>query len=133
MTEAHAVPQLLNRLRLRQVALLLEVQATGTLRAAAARLGMTQPAATKMLHELENALAIPLFERQGRGLKPTAAGRAVAEHFHGLRGSIAALSRDLQALREGGGGRLAVGHIMASSPVLLTRKLDRTTQAWRQR
>jgi hypothetical protein len=39
MTEAHAVPQLLNRLRLRQVALLLEVQATGTLR----DLAQTQP------------------------------------------------------------------------------------------
>jgi len=48
----HAVAQLLNRLRMRQVALLLAVEASGTLRAAAARLGMTQPAATKMLHEL---------------------------------------------------------------------------------
>jgi DNA-binding transcriptional LysR family regulator len=57
LSDSHAVPQLLNRLRLRQVALLLEVQASGTLRAAALRLGMTQPAATKMLHELESARA----------------------------------------------------------------------------
>ena len=42
-------PQLLNRLRLRQVALLLAIGRRGTLRAAAAELGMTQPAATKML------------------------------------------------------------------------------------
>jgi DNA-binding transcriptional LysR family regulator len=125
LAETPAVAQLLNRLRLRQVALLLELQATGTLRAAAARLGMTQPAATKMLHALESTLGCALFERRGRGLQPTAAGRAVVEHFHGLRGSIAALSRDLQALREGGGGRLAVGHIMASSPVLLTRAVAR--------
>lgn len=125
MTEAREVPQLLNRLRLRQVALLLAVRELGTLRAAAAQLGMTQPAATKMLHELEDALACTLFERQGRGLKLTSAGQAVVDHFDGLRGSIAALARDLQALREGGGGRLAIGHIMASSSVLLTRAVAR--------
>jgi DNA-binding transcriptional LysR family regulator len=44
--------QLLNRLRMRQVALLLAIGEHGTLRAAATELGMTQPAATKMLHEL---------------------------------------------------------------------------------
>jgi molybdate transport repressor ModE-like protein len=125
MPETREVPQLLNRLRLRQVALLLAVREQGTLRAAATQLGMTQPAATKMLHELENALACALFERQGRGKKLTAAGQAVVDHFQGLRGSIAALARDLQALREGGGGRLAIGHIMASSPVLLTRAVAR--------
>ena len=53
---------LLQRLRLRQVALLLALQRLGTLRAAAAELGMTQPAATQMLQELERALDVPLFE-----------------------------------------------------------------------
>ncbi|HEU0201008.1 MAG TPA: LysR family transcriptional regulator [Burkholderiaceae bacterium] len=115
-----SAPQLLNRLRLRQVALLLDLQAGGTLHAAAARLGMTQPAASKMLHELEGALGCTLFERRNRGLRLTPAGQTVLDHFHGLRGSIEALSRDLKSLREGGVGRLSIGNILAASPALLT-------------
>lgn len=112
---------LLNRLRLRQVALLLELQARGTLRAAAAELGMTQPAATNMLKELEASLNLRLFERDGRRLRPTAAGTAVLTHFDGLKGSLAALARDLEDLRAGEGGTLAIGSILAPSPTHLTR------------
>ena len=47
------IDPLLNRLRMRQVALMLAIDEFRTLRAAAQHLGMTQPAASKMLHELE--------------------------------------------------------------------------------
>ena len=58
--------QLLNRLRMRQVALLLAIDEFRTMHAAAQHLGMTQPAASKMLHELEEALGETLFDRVGR-------------------------------------------------------------------
>lgn len=111
---------LLQRLRFRQVALLLALRRVGTLRAAAAELGMTQPAATQMLQELEAALELPLFERAGRGLRPTPAGEAVMAHFEGLHGSLETMARTLEGLR-GGGGLLAVGCIPASSPTLLVQ------------
>jgi DNA-binding transcriptional LysR family regulator len=111
---------LLQRLRFRQVALLLALQRLGTLRAAAAELGMTQPAATQMLQELEAALELPLFERAGRGLRPTSAGTAVMSHFEGLYGSLETMARTLEGLREGG-GMLTVGCIAASSPTLLVQ------------
>jgi DNA-binding transcriptional LysR family regulator len=117
--DPHGVPRLLNRLRMRQVALLLAIEEAGTLRAAAGRLGMTQPAATKMLHELEGTLGQPLFERVGRGLRLAAAGALVLAHFHGLRGTMQALARELEELRLGSGGKLCVGSIMAASPTLL--------------
>jgi DNA-binding transcriptional LysR family regulator len=115
-----STPQLLNRLRMRQVALILAVDELRTLRAAAAQLGLTQPAATKMLHELENALGQPLFERAGRGLKPNAAGERVTGYFRSIRGSMEALNRELGDLRLGGAGKFAVGSIMAASPGRLT-------------
>jgi DNA-binding transcriptional LysR family regulator len=43
------------------------------------------------------------------------------DHFQGLRGSMATLARELDDLRVGGGGMLAVGSILAPSPTLLTR------------
>ena len=119
----HSTPQLMNRLRMRQVALLLAVDELGTLSSAAERLGLTQPAATKMLNELELALGQRLFERVGRGLQRNPAGERVTGFFRSIRGSMEALNQELEALRQGSGGRLAVGSIMAASPGRLTRAL----------
>lgn len=108
---------------MRQVALLLAIGRHGTLRAAAVELGMTQPAATKMLQELEQALGQPLFDRVGRGLQFSPAGRAALASFTGLQGHFAALTRELGELAAGGAGRLRVGSIMAASPAVLSEAL----------
>ena len=46
MPKSSATPQLLNRLRMRQVALMLAIEEYRTLRAAAQYMGITQPAAS---------------------------------------------------------------------------------------
>ena len=94
--------QLLNRMRLRQVALLLAIDETGTMHAAAQRLGMTQSAASKMLSELEETLGEPLYDRVGRGLVVNPAGRATLNTFRSLRNSMVALGQELNELRHGG-------------------------------
>ena len=114
--------QLLNRLRMRQVALLLAIGQHRTLRAAAAQLGLTQPAATKMLQELESAMGHALFDRVGRGLQLTAAGHCVLAYFEGLQGHFDALTRELE---QGSAGKLCIGSIMAASPAVLTQALIR--------
>lgn len=112
--------QLLNRLRLRQIALLLAIDEHTTLRAAAACLGMTQPAASKMLRELEEAIGTALCERVGRGLRFTPAGRTVLHTCRGLRSSLASLNRELAELPLGDAGKLLVGCITAVSPTPLS-------------
>ena len=123
MTTSLLISQLLNRLRMRQVALILAVGEHGTLRKASAELGMTQPAATKMIQELESALGQRLFERVGRGQKLTPAGTSVLRYFSGMRGSFEAMSRELAELQLGSAGRVSVGSIMAPSPNLLTHAI----------
>lgn len=118
-----STPQLMNRLRMRQVALLLAIDELGTLSGAAQHLGLTQPAATKMLGELELALGQKLFDRVGRGLQRNAAGERATGFFRSIRGSMEALNQELEDLRLGGAGRLAIGSIMAASPGRLTRAL----------
>ena len=117
--------QLLNRLRMRQVALLLAIGQHRTLRAAAAQLGLTQPADTKMLQELESAMGHALFDRVGRGLQLTAAGHCVLAYFEGLQGHFDALTRELGELEQGSAGKLCIGSIMAASPAVLTQALIR--------
>lgn len=117
------VAQLLNRLRMRQVALLLAIEEAGTLGGAARAIGMTQPAATKMLAELESTLGHRLFERTGRVLQINDAGRRALLGFKGLRGTLEQLQRELHELALGHAGRLSIGSIMAASPTYLTLAL----------
>lgn len=114
---------LLNRLRMRQVLLLLSIQEQRTLRGAAYAMGMTQPAATKMLHELEDALGTKIFDRTGRTLTLNTAGKTVLGFFQGMRGSLESLARELDAMQTGIHGMLSVGSIMAASPAILTDAL----------
>ena len=81
---------------------------------------MTQPAASKMLHELEEALGEALFERVGRGLALNPAGQAVLNTFRGMRNSMASLGRELHELSLGSSGKLLVGSITAAAPTYLS-------------
>lgn len=89
-----------DRLRLRNLKLLLAVQRLGSLSAAAAELGFTQPAATKILRELESLFGQPLLHRLPRGVKLTEAGEAAIER---LRLGLTMLDRALQEVRQAGG------------------------------
>ncbi|RST30675.1 LysR family transcriptional regulator [Sphingomonas ginkgonis] len=65
-------------LNLRHLRSLSAVVEQGTLSAAAARVGLSQPALTQGLSKLERQLGELLFERRPGGLSPTAAGTAMA-------------------------------------------------------
>ena len=51
----------------------------GSLLAAARSLGTYQPTLSRQIGELESQVGVPLFERTGRGLSPTSAGRSIVE------------------------------------------------------
>lgn len=52
----------------------------GSVKAAADRLGVTQPTVSEQIRMLERALGFPLFERTASGLRLTERGRAAFEH-----------------------------------------------------
>lgn len=68
--------RLASRLRFRHFELLVALAETGSLRAAAQRMHLTQPALSRSLEEIEGVLGIRLFSRTSRGLVPTAHGVA---------------------------------------------------------
>lgn len=98
-----AFDHLLARLRFRHLQLLMEVERTGSLTRAAQALSLTQPAVSKALAELEQALGFALFIRGPRGLQLTASGALFTQ-------GSALLVRELenihtQALEASGTGR----------------------------
>lgn len=111
---------LLNRLRMRQVSLLLALERHGTLQAASSHLGMTQPAATKMIHEIEETLQLELFDRSLRKLRFNTAGNLVISYFKSVEGSLNALSRELKQIKLGLLEKISIGTIMAASPNILS-------------
>lgn len=70
-----------DRLRVRHFKLLDLIAAHGSLTAAAERLGISQPSATKLLHEMEQALRVPLVDRTARGGVLTDAGARALERL----------------------------------------------------
>ena len=81
----------------------------GSFTAAAEALRVSQPAVAEQIRKLEQALGADLFVRAGRGVVPTEAGRAFAEHAaRSLRAVEDAADSvgELTALR---GGTVAIG------------------------
>lgn len=68
------------RIRLRHLRCFLETARLGSLTAAARALGVSQPAASKTIRELEECLDCQLFDRGGRRLILTEAGRIFQQH-----------------------------------------------------
>lgn len=92
---------LLRRLRMRHFQLLVLLGDQGSLRAAAASLNLTQPAASKMLGEVERAFATPLFDRGRHGVEPNIFGRSAIHHARVMMGETAHVANELNAMRGG--------------------------------
>lgn len=65
----------------------------GSLLGAARQLKTSQPTVGRHIAELESQLGLVLFERTGRGLKPTAAGLRLADAARGMETSALTLAR----------------------------------------
>jgi LysR family pca operon transcriptional activator len=97
-----------------------EVARRASVSQAAEALAISQPAVSKTLRELEERLGTPLFERAGRRLRLTEAGRLFQRHA-GL--SLIELERGVRALRDPGrhGRRIAVGALPTAAARILPR------------
>jgi LysR family glycine cleavage system transcriptional activator len=71
---------------------------SGSFAKAAAELHVTPAAVSRMVHLLEERLAVTLFERKANRLEPTAAGRAYQAGLTQLFDQLAALTRQVTAL-----------------------------------
>lgn len=87
------------QIKYRHVRTFLEVARTGAIGKAAAVLNVSQPAVTRSIRELEEALGASVIEPDGRGIRLTAAGEAFRRH---AGASIAALRQGIDAVRAAG-------------------------------
>lgn len=112
--------RLRNQLRLKHLALVKALGESGTLHLAAEELNITQPAATKLLKDLESTLGVTLFERHPKGMRVTSLGKSVVAHARLIIGQVGHFTEDLESKRSGGHGFLSVGAIMGAVPDLIS-------------
>lgn len=112
------------RLRMKHLELFRHVCELQSLRKAAEASSMTQPAATKLVQELEDMFATPLFYRDRRGMRPTAAGEMVRRHIEVLSADVGHMVSEVKLFASGGSGLVRVGIIPSLSPALLARSIN---------
>lgn len=116
------------RLRLRHLQCFLAVAQSGSLRAAAQALSVTQPAITKTLHELEEIVAAPLFVRGRRGAALTVEGQAFLAHANT---SVSALEQAIDSVRNDPAETpLAIGMLPTMGPSFVPAALRGFVQQW---
>ena len=107
------------RLKTRQLLLLLALEDEGNINRAAQVLNITQPAASKLLKDLEDMLGVSLFDRLPRGMRPTWYGETMIRHARVALASLGQAHDEIQALKAGSFGQVSVGAITAPGLSLL--------------
>jgi LysR family transcriptional regulator of abg operon len=97
------------RLRFRHLQLLRALGEGRSLRRAAEAVGITQPAATKTLQEIERLFGCQLFDRSQRGLVATSAGEVLLRGARLLLSDLERVRVELQTLGGGGPSLLRLG------------------------
>lgn len=100
-TSSRAAPYNLARFDLVSIRLVVDCVQHGSLSAAARESHLALAAASRRIRELEDAVGEPLFERHGRGVLPTPAGRVFARHAVSLLQSLEQMGSELADLRLG--------------------------------
>jgi DNA-binding transcriptional LysR family regulator len=115
----------LGRLTLKQLRLVVAVHQHLSILAASRALGLSQPAATRLIKETERSLGCVLFARTNRGVRATDRGEALVRHGKLVLAQLAHAGEELDDLAEGTGGRVAVGTLLAASARLLPAAIAR--------
>lgn len=96
---------------------------TGHLGRAAKRLFRSQPALTGCVRRLEATLGTRLFEKAGRNIRLTPAGRALAARAQMLRVAARDTAREISELGKGVAGHIRVGVLPTLARFLLPRAM----------
>ena len=109
-------------MRLRHIEVVNAIRVTGTLKAAAALLSLTQPAVTQILQSAERQLGYPLFDRVRGKLIPTREAQMLFPEILRLDEQLQAVQRLAQNLR-GGTGDSSI-HVLAAPALAQTVVAD---------
>jgi DNA-binding transcriptional LysR family regulator len=112
------------RLKLRHLQLLAALDESRNLNRSAEAMGITQPAASRLLAEIEAIVGEPIFLRRPRGVEPNALGEILARRARTVLMDLARAATELNGLRSGMGGTLSIGAVTGPAVDLVGRAVE---------
>jgi DNA-binding transcriptional LysR family regulator len=108
-----------SRLKTQQLALLVQLGEHRSVLHAANAVYMTQPAASKMLAQIEESMGVALFVRHARGVEPTRYGEILVRHARNALFELKHAYDEVLALRSGLSGKATIGAEVTSAMSLV--------------
>lgn len=106
-----AVPR--SALKFGHMRMIAALEQHGSVSAAAAALNISQPAASRMIAEMEMILDARLLERMPRGIALTPYGEALARRARSILAELREAEREISDIRTGKGGTVHLGAVTA--------------------
>lgn len=110
-------------MELHQLQCFIVVLEEGGFKRATARLGITQPALSYQIKQLEEELGVPLFHRRPGGITPTEAGRVLLEHAHQVISAVQEAHQVVRELSDGVNGEIRIGTVNSVGTYFLPQAL----------
>jgi DNA-binding transcriptional LysR family regulator len=126
MTDNDAARRTRTKLKIRQMFLLIALDEARNLHQAARETHMSQPAASKMLKDIEELFGVPFFERLPRGVRPTLYGETMIRHVRMALTNLSQGQDSIATLQAGLTGQVDVGVIITASMTLVPQAIMRT-------
>lgn len=116
-------------IKFRQLKAFALVVETGSFRAAAEWLAVTQPSLSALVRELETDLGVALLERTTRHCAPTEAGRVFYEDIRGALQQLEVSYRYVKEVGRGSRGRLSLAALPSLAAGVVTRAVGEFRRA----
>lgn len=125
MRTALAPGSLGKRLKFKHLLLLETLSRTRNMHQAADLMSVTQPAASKILQDVEQIFGFAIFDRLPREMRPTELGEIVIRYAQQTLNATERFLGELADIRHGGYGNLLIGAIVDPAPDILSTAIIR--------
>jgi DNA-binding transcriptional LysR family regulator len=122
--------RILQRLKLRDLRVLLAAAETGSMGKAAAELAMSQPAISKAINEIEHVVGVRVLNRTAQGVEPTAYGRALLKWTISVFDDLRQAVKDIESLADPGSGEVRLGTTDAMIAGFVPAAIDRFSRQY---
>ncbi|MBW8791135.1 MULTISPECIES: LysR family transcriptional regulator [Rhizobium] len=117
-------------LKLNHLRMIIAIEDSGQISAAAEVLNISQPAASRMLSEMESITKTSLYERVARGVVLTTFGAALARRARKILLELREASREIGELKSGKGGSVFIGAVTAPAMSLVVPAINKVRKAY---
>lgn len=126
LPESHAAASdrfVRSHLKMRHMILLVELGRHASIVTAAKAARLSQPAASRLISDLEHVLGVQLFERMARGVVPTWSGKMLIRRAGVALAEMDAAHLEISQLLSGLGGTVEIGSVLTPAANLLAKAI----------